>query len=325
MLKDVEQDKILDVINESTYLINYETVGGIKQYFDEIASSIQSISGNIIPIDRPDKHTLTKLIDDRVYFNGVSKQFFYYILIGGRPFLINHDPKLRIGFTFYELIYYFLLIFLSSRIRGCIFHSRPSSILGRLFKYKIVPMPHHDLKICGKIKILFFGRVEEYKAIHKYLDIFESNDRVKLIIAGRIRKNIKGYFAGLKNIEVYDCFFSDWMLKKLIQSADYILMPYDDITNTNVHLQAFMEKKPVIRTDLPYFQSNISILKNLVFKCGDVEALRNIINTIPAHSEVVYQEMINEIDFYWSDICLQKNNELRLIAEIMSGSERDTY
>lgn len=325
MLKDIEQKRTADTNKKLTYLVNYETVGGIKQYFDEITSSNQLTSENIIPIDRPDKQTLNSLIDERVYFNGVSKQFFYYILIGGRPSLINHDPKLRLGFTLYELIYYVLLILLSSRIRGCIFHSRPSSIVGRLFKHKIVPMPHHDLKICSKIKILFFGRVEEYKAIHKYLDIFESNDRVKLIIAGRIRKNIKGYFAGLKNVEVYDCFFSDWMLKKLIQSADYILMPYDDITNTNIHLQAFMEKKPVIRTDLPYFQSNIAILKNLVFKCGDAEALRNILNIIPAQTEVAYKEMINEIDSYWSDICSQKNNNMRLIAEIMSDSEFDTY
>ena len=94
-------------------------------------------------------------------------------------------------------------------------------------------------------------------------------------------------------------------------------MPYDDVTNTNIHLQAFRESKPVIRTDIHYFDSNIPILKNLIFKKGDSESLLKLIQNIPSPSDLEYRQMVHEINSFWDSVSDDKDECLQEIINLI--------
>ena len=107
----------------------------------------------------------------------------------------------------------------------------------------------------GALDMLFFGRVEAYKGVDVLIDSYrilkDKNEKVRLTIAGRgdlpveLARKAKELGIVLKNY-----WLSNEELGGLIRSADVIVAPYKEATQSAVVMTAISYLIPVIVTDV---------------------------------------------------------------------------
>jgi glycosyltransferase involved in cell wall biosynthesis len=113
-----------------------------------------------------------------------------------------------------------------------------------------------------KFKILFFGRIEEYKGVNVLLDAFSEIEAnytdIELIIAGKgeFKFDIEIYKKNPKIIFL-NKFIENVELATLINDASVIVCPYLDATQSGVLMCAFALNKPVIATNVGAFSEVI--------------------------------------------------------------------
>lgn len=296
-------------------IANFILKGGIKHYFEELKT--------VIPVDECDFLETPKIRDlisrsrngEHIIFTHLTKETIAFLCLGGRCTIIWHDPKLRTGYTWREALLYFGLLVLRPRVSGLIVHSDPDRLIGRLFDFVKLPMPVHasfatkslhvekpaaDLGFAGenKINLLFFGRVVEYKGLHHYLTLFNDLEDVNLVVAGEVSRNLKGLVKGSENVRILDEYVSDEDVSQLFTSADYVFMPYHDITNTQVHNLAFIFGKPVIRTEIPGFNDWKHVCSELIFRPKEFEKLHSILKSLPKSNSEKYEAYKDEVLLY---------------------------
>jgi len=111
-------------------------------------------------------------------------------------------------------------------------------------------------KIPDKGVFLFFGRIERYKGLFTLLNAMQSVvkkfPKSKLIIAGS--GSLKEYEALIEqvkgNLEIHNEFISDKKLAVLFSKSEFVVLPYDDATQSGVIPVAYSFRKPVIATDV---------------------------------------------------------------------------
>ncbi|WP_027385123.1 glycosyltransferase family 4 protein [Epilithonimonas caeni] len=114
--------------------------------------------------------------------------------------------------------------------------------------------PHED-SIEEDIDVLFFGRIEYYKALDVLIDSYRSNKQTySCVIIGK--GNLKDVFGieklpnGVTHINDY---VPDEELARYIQRAKLVVMPYRDATGTLVIQTAFYYGKPIVATNTGCF------------------------------------------------------------------------
>jgi len=300
----------------STIIANYISQGGINQYYKSIMK--MDTSKNLEFKQNPKvSHLLQEQRKGKkIIFCHLTKEVIAFIIRGGSCYIIWHDPKLRVGFTLREFILYHAIRMLRYKIKGLIVHSQPDPKIEKEFRYLQLPMPlldkffsnnrtgktnnknYQTLRRPETIEILFFGRVVEYKGLHKYVGAFEECPNLHLTIAGGVSLKLRVYFLNNKKITLNDRYIEDQQVPQLFSSADYVIMPYKDVTNTHIHTLAFDFGKPVIRTDIEGFSDWENVCADLIFSEGKKHELKEILKRLPHPNSCKYQEYISEMQDY---------------------------
>ncbi|WP_281310643.1 glycosyltransferase family 4 protein [Flavobacterium flavigenum] len=104
-------------------------------------------------------------------------------------------------------------------------------------------------------KILFVGRIEEYKGISLLLEAFSNSIRyrpnLQLTIAGRgdLSPYLKKNSELSKNIQIINRWLKDEEIEELIKNHDFVVLPYIDASQSGVIPVVFANKRTVIATN----------------------------------------------------------------------------
>ena len=139
----------------------------------------------------------------------------------------------------------------------------------------------------GKIVFLFFGGVRSTKRFDILLDAFLSMDenhskRAELWVYGKSGgKEKEEYLSKAKghdNIVMKLDFVPDEMVPSLFLSSNYLVLPYERITQSGPMMIAYNYNLPMIATDISGFTERISDGYNgFIFKKNDVADLTRVL------------------------------------------------
>ncbi|HAL7794415.1 TPA: glycosyltransferase family 4 protein, partial [Escherichia coli] len=117
--------------------------------------------------------------------------------------LILHDHKLRAGASLKERILIFLYRYHIRFFTKIIIHSNVNEEKNDKIVYLKMPFHYEERHVAKeKIKLLQFGRIDDYKNIKGLVNIIKNNENFELIIAGsgHLSKKEKLDIANSKNI-----------------------------------------------------------------------------------------------------------------------------
>jgi glycosyltransferase involved in cell wall biosynthesis len=119
--------------------------------------------------------------------------------------------------------------------------------------------------------LLFFGRVANYKGLEYAIEalnrLVKTDDRFRLVVAGRIEKGCENYWNSIESaIEQYGLgqhvvknieFIPDEEVEVFFKSADVLILPYKAIFQSGLQFLAYSFGLPVIATDIGSFREDI--------------------------------------------------------------------
>ncbi len=136
----------------------------------------------------------------------------------------------------------------------------------------------------GAFRILFFGRIHEYKGL-RYLieaapEIFRSVDHAKLIIAGQ-GDDFSSYRAMISDpsrFEIHNRFIEEAETARMFAEADVLVLPYSEASQSGVLLVALCFGLPVVATDVGEMAEVVrSAQMGIVVPPRDVPALASAV------------------------------------------------
>lgn len=143
-----------------------------------------------------------------------------------------------------------------------------------------VPDDRHE----GTLRVFFFGKVLRYKGIDLLLEALRNVDfDFELKIAGVSRdpvltrelEHMIAEHPRASKIEWLNRFIDDEEIPDLFFNADVLVLPYRHIDQSGVLFQSLRFGVPVIASDVGAFRDYIGDDLGRIFRCGDVDALRN--------------------------------------------------
>lgn len=147
------------------------------------------------------------------------------------------------------------------------------------------PNEHMDFK--GRKSFLFFGGVRPAKRLDILLKAFaalsdEYQKKAQLLVYGKCDgKKAKEYEAiveNAKNVELHFEFASDDIIPTLFTSVDYLVLPYQEVTQSGPNMIAYNYNLPVIATDIDGFTERITDGEDgYFFPVNDVDALKRLL------------------------------------------------
>jgi glycosyltransferase involved in cell wall biosynthesis len=105
-------------------------------------------------------------------------------------------------------------------------------------------------------KLLFFGRIVEYKGLQVLFDalklIIETNPKIKLVVAGD--GDLSPYKKDIEllkeNLEIYNRWIPNDEVKKYFNAADISVLPYTEATQSGIIPLSYSFSKPVIASNV---------------------------------------------------------------------------
>lgn len=136
-------------------------------------------------------------------------------------------------------------------------------------------------------KLLFFGRIHEYKGISVLLDamleIIKINPNLSLRIAGNGKLSETDLFKINKlgsSVELINKWISNETLYKYFEDVDVVVAPYIEASQSGVVMLAYAFEKPVIVTNVGGLPEQVFSDTGVVIDAGDVNQLVNAILTL---------------------------------------------
>lgn len=128
----------------------------------------------------------------------------------------------------------------------------------------------------GVPRFLFFGFIRDYKRLDLFIEAAEKTDAdADFIIAGK--GDWEKYDEMIGDDRRFICrrgFISDGEAAELYASADFLVLPYRDATQSGPALTAMSYSLPVICSDIPFFSSIVEDgVNGFLFDAGDADAL----------------------------------------------------
>lgn len=141
-----------------------------------------------------------------------------------------------------------------------------------------------------KINLLFFGNLTENKGVDILIEAVnklntEDANKLSVIIAG---KDFDGSVDRIKpqanrNIKIFRRHITDDELRYLYQNVDYISLPYRKTSQSGILEMAFYYKRPIIATNIPYFQLTLKQFPSFgILSGGDSTSYSTILSSIIA-------------------------------------------
>lgn len=162
-------------------------------------------------------------------------------------------------------------------------------------------MPRHKLNYFNNNKrtYLFFGVIRDYKRPDLFIKAANKlKGKANFILAGNCKEleklkmlistdnPMKSEFRFLDNDEIPDYFCS----------VDFLILPYDDSTQSGPLLTSYNYNLPVIASSLPYFENMVDNRKTgFIFKQGDLESLIKVIEESIKMTQEDYDRMKEQL------------------------------
>ncbi|CAJ1800291.1 hypothetical protein OPFLODJI_01361 [Aeromonas hydrophila] len=276
----------------NTAIVCFPCDGGVKQFSDALFSVCKKTYDGIRYVQcengrwRRLKSMMQVLSEKHVIFTCNHIYIYFFLLLyTGRVTLILHDHKVRAGSSLHErlIIKLFLLfkwrfskviihqsmdkeaqnlltasniVFIKMPAHGIDFDFTKNDLIEEIkHKYSVLYPSFSNWQASKKVKLLCFGRIEEYKNFAWFSKIVSRSHSCELLIAGsgepsdEIRLNV-----GLANNQsLINMYIPDEFAGVLFQSCNYLVLPYKDITQTGLIEVAGYFSKPVILSDIKPF------------------------------------------------------------------------
>lgn len=137
----------------------------------------------------------------------------------------------------------------------------------------------------GLLRFLFFGYIRDYKRLDIFIKAANKvkSQRARFVIAGNTKTPEK-YTAMINDRSRFDLrlrFIANEEVPDLFAGSDFLVLPYEDSTQSGPSLVALNYSLPIIASDLPSFRSLISEgVNGYLFEFGNSDALANVIDKI---------------------------------------------
>lgn len=164
--------------------------------------------------------------------------------------------------------------------------SRISVVPHGIFKPNYQLNSHAKKAHSGKRTIIFYGINRRNKGADILLDAVrqlqdEYRRQVKVLIAGRTSDEyLKELQSNVGDAEVEFCptFIPDNELYEMIENADYIALPYREISQSGVLLLALYFRKPLLISNLPSFRETLTgFSQDMFFEMGNAKSMSELI------------------------------------------------
>ena len=257
---------------KNVLLVNFPKNGGVKQFS--------------VWLDKQSKHefeyyqfTSYKELKNKIIKNKYKRVIFcnnniniYKLILTGslhetEVILILHDHKLRAGASLKERILIFLYRYHIRFFTKIIIHSNVNEEKNDKIVYLKMPFHYEERHVAKeKIKLLQFGRIDDYKNIKGLVNIIKNNENFELIIAGsgHLSKKEKLDIEKKKNITLINQYINADISELLFSWCDYLCLYYSDVTQTGLIDYASKYKKGVIVSDIDEFKNVSKKYTNLV-------------------------------------------------------------
>lgn len=173
---------------------------------------------------------------------------------------------------------------------------------------------------------LFFGNVRPYKRPDIFIKAANAiqEGKAKFIIAGRPdpKHHYKTLIKHTTDFELHLRFLQNDEIPNLFARADFLVLPYDDATQSGPSLIAINYGIPIIASRLPAFERLISNGSNgYLFPSGDAHTLAHIFNEIIENGRPYIEHMKAEMNAFKADY-LNHTNILQAFDNILTPQTR---
>ena len=148
----------------------------------------------------------------------------------------------------------------------------------------------------GKKTFLFFGGIRAYKRPDLFLQVSNRlKGKANFAIAGNGPdwEKVKGMIDPDNPVECMIRFIENEEIPELFTSADFLVLPYEDITQSGPLLTAYNYCLPVIASSLPYFEDMVDNgITGFIFNAGDVDSLEAVVKESIAMTNDDYDKMV---------------------------------
>jgi glycosyltransferase involved in cell wall biosynthesis len=156
------------------------------------------------------------------------------------------------------------------------------------------------------IRLLFFGYIRRYKRLDLLLEALRTLAKAGI-------QNIELVVAGsCDDWEPYQQLINDQMrieprigmvankdIPDLVSSCHYLILPYQDATQSGVLSLAYHYNKPVITSDIEAFADDVIPGRTgYVFECLSHDSLVSVLKTVASRHEAVYETLTQNVREY---------------------------
>lgn len=203
---------------------------------------------------------------------------------------------------------YFLINYGSNKYCNgtVILNKKDKSIVEERTKKPVAIIPHASFayyfddkrKIDYSIKkrIGFFGRIEKYKGLDLLVDAFEmcNVDGLQLVIAGsgNIEEELSYRIKHNNNINLVNRYIEDKEFQTLLDSVDFVVLPYKRASQSGVIPMCFAAGKMVIATNVGALSEQVPEGVGLIV-APDAKEILNAISSLYFNSSLISKLSVN--------------------------------
>ncbi|MEZ8367474.1 glycosyltransferase [Vibrio cyclitrophicus] len=247
--------------------INFPDSGGVYQ----LSSDIEKKAENKLRFYWTEpgffrKFKILKYANEKeVWFSNNNFAIYIFLMLSfSRCNIILHDHKVRDFTNIKEVLLNFLFTTFRWRFNKIIVHQKFDKESKRLLKHSNVyffKMPPHGfptesenvLKKCfnkNHIKILCFGRIENYKNFEYFSNIIKQLDNVELTIAGSGVLPLSFGDLNTDKVKIINKYIDNELLNTLLEETDFFALPYKTITQSTLPALSGRYRCPIIYSDI---------------------------------------------------------------------------
>ena len=150
----------------------------------------------------------------------------------------------------------------------------------------------------GCRKFLFFGFIQDYKRLDLFIQAAKQIVNAQFIIAGACKEwdKYKKIIGQMDNLQCDIHFLNNDEIRLYFQEADYLVLPYDESTQSGPLLIAYNYNIPVIASDIELFKTMVSDKQNgFLFERGSLVSLIKVLDVANNLSESQYQLLVKNM------------------------------
>lgn len=150
----------------------------------------------------------------------------------------------------------------------------------------------------GCRKFLFFGFIQDYKRLDLFIHAAKQIANAQFIIAGACNEweKYEKIIGQMDNLQCDIHFLKNDEIRLYFQEADYLVLPYDESTQSGPLLIAYNYNIPVIASDIELFKTMICDKQNgFLFEKGNLVSLIEVLDMANNLSESQYQLLVKNM------------------------------